>query len=339
MRQSIAFGVSLQRRNMMKIRFIFPRHDFEINLVSKYTCFVGQDSGEGKTELLSLIEDSVQDNSLQIQSSVPVSVATPATLEALLELPTRHVFIIDEFSVLRDAVLKKVQASNHLFICITRALPLHLSYSYYGIYHVTRTDTFFRVSLADDLNVVSQVPQDTECIVTEATAGKSEHELLSNYGIVNLKAAGGRDRIHNVLDKNKKQLILADLGNIGKAYSLLRKDCKRKNIYFYDYSCFEELLNEAPILQRFTKPKLDPYSFDSLERYNSYVLTERTKGTEFHYLHGKKLPKAYLGCKKEDILNSPVGNGLLCYLRDMNSASFLSTSDMSGLNVFDEDNK
>ena len=44
----------------MKIRFIFPRHDFEINLVSKYTCFVGQDSGEGKTELLSLIEDSVQ---------------------------------------------------------------------------------------------------------------------------------------------------------------------------------------------------------------------------------------------------------------------------------------
>ena len=320
----------------MEIKFLFPEHDFKIDIISKYTCFVGKDSGEGKTELLSLIEDSIQDNSLRIQSSVPVSVATPATIEALLELPTRHIFIIDEFSVLRDEILNKIQASNHLFICIARSLPLHLSYSYYGIYHVSRTDTFFRVTPANDMKIVSCIPEDIDCVVTEATENKSEHALLANYGVANLKAAGGRDRIHNALDPNKTQLVFADLANIGKAYSLLRKDCKRGNVCFYNYNCFEELLNEAPILQQFANPKVDPFLFDSLERYNSYMLTVRTKGTVFQYLHGKTLAKAYLNCKKEEILDSSVGKGLLNYLCGMNNNASPSGT-LCRLNIFSKE--
>lgn len=315
----------------MKINFQFPDHEFGIEIVSKYTCFIGKDSGEGKTELLSLIEDSIQDNSLKIQSPVPVSVATPATIEALLELSTRHIFIIDEFSVLRKEILSKIKDSNHLFICITRSLPLHLSYSYYGTYHVTRSNSFFHVEPANDLTVVSTVPDDIDYVVTEATTGRSEHELLDNYGVSNLKAAGGRDKIHKMItaSSNSKQLILADLANIGKAYSLLRKDCKNKGVYFYDYDCFEELLNNAPVLQQFNKPKVDPSSYDSLEKYNSYILTERTKGTQFSYKHGKPLPEALLRYPKEDVLNSTVGIGLLHYIDKQDSK-------LHKLNIFEK---
>lgn len=42
----------------MKISFQFSDHEFSIEIISKYTCFIGKDSGEGKTELLSLIEKS-----------------------------------------------------------------------------------------------------------------------------------------------------------------------------------------------------------------------------------------------------------------------------------------
>ena len=106
----------------MKISFQFPEHEFSIEIISKYTCFIGKDSGEGKTELLSLIEDSIQDNSLKIQSPVPVSVATPATIEALLELSIRHIFIIDEFSVLRKEILSKIKNSNHLYALLDLCL-------------------------------------------------------------------------------------------------------------------------------------------------------------------------------------------------------------------------
>lgn len=42
----------------MKISFQFSDHEFSIEIISKYTCFIGKDSGDGKTELLSLIEKS-----------------------------------------------------------------------------------------------------------------------------------------------------------------------------------------------------------------------------------------------------------------------------------------
>lgn len=52
----IVCGVQLKRRTLMKISFQFPEHEYSIEIISKYTCFIGKDSGEGKTELLSLIE-------------------------------------------------------------------------------------------------------------------------------------------------------------------------------------------------------------------------------------------------------------------------------------------
>lgn len=220
----------------MEIRFLFKEHSFGINVVSKFTCFVGNNSGEGKTELFQLIEDSIQNASLQIQSPVPVSIATPATIEALLELPTRHIFIMDEFAVLRQGILRKIQNSQHLFICITRGLPLRISFSYYGIYHILRTKDFFEVIPANELNVVKNIPNDIDLIVTEACEGESEYQMIANYGIKNIKAVKGRDRIHRALEKNKKQLVLVDLSNIGKAYSILRKDCRAGNVYLYDYN-------------------------------------------------------------------------------------------------------
>lgn len=70
-------------------------------------------------------------------------------------------------------------------------------------------------------------------------------------------------------------------------------------------------------------------SYDSLEKYNSYILTERTKGTQFSYKHGKPLPETLLKYPKEDVLNSTVGIGLLRYIDRQDSK-------LHKLNIFEK---
>ena len=126
----------------MKVEFQWKDRATSLDIVSKFTYVIGIDSGEGKSKLLSQIEDGIQDGSLIINSQYGVVVASPANVVDLLEIPTRKIIILDEFSVLRSTQLKKIKQSNHLFVCITRGLPLHFSCSYNGIYRVVESNGF-----------------------------------------------------------------------------------------------------------------------------------------------------------------------------------------------------
>lgn len=141
----------------MKIKIQFDGHSFEMDLLHKYTCIIGKDSGEGKSELYALMENAVTRRSIDFQAPYPVCLATPGTIMALLGLPMKYIFIIDEFSVLHKDVLRAIQDSQHLFICITRGIPRNISVSNDSFYHVKRNEVFFDVIHVNELMVVEDV--------------------------------------------------------------------------------------------------------------------------------------------------------------------------------------
>lgn len=297
----------------MNVEFRWKDHKTSIDIISKFTCIVGNDSGEGKSKLLGQIEDGILDGSLEIIAPCNVIVASPVNVIDLLEIPTRKIIIIDEFTVLRNAQIEKIKKSIHLFICISRGMPLHLSYSYYGIYNVHEYKEHFELSRANTLNISSNIPKDA-CIVTEAAEKHSEAELLQLVGITNIKCAGGRDRVYRFIDSLTETVVFLDLGNIGQAYSLLMRKSKRSSMQFYDYQCFEQLLSEAPCLKDLRSVELDPLTFESLERYFESLVEEKTRGSKYQYRHGRPLKNAWYEEPVENILDSDVGRGLLDYV-------------------------
>lgn len=300
----------------MKVEFQWKDRATSLDIVSKFTCVVGDNSGEGKSKLLSRIEDGIQDGSLIINSQCGVVVASPANVVDLLEISTRKIIILDEFSVLRSIQLEKIKQSDHLFVCITRGLPLHLSYSYDGIYRVFESNGFLEFVKANTLNISSSIPDDS-LIITEASKGHSEAELLEMYGITNVQNAGGRDRIYKHIDTKRSTTVLMDLGNIGQAYSMLvRKSKSSKSLLrFYDYQCFEQLLNDAPCLANTNKVILDKFKFDSLEQYYEKLVEVKTSNTNYRYQHGRPLTQAWHSEPIKNVLDSKTGRGLFRFIQ------------------------
>ena len=121
--------------------------ELSIDCFSHYTCIFGKDSGEGKTQFYSEIEDGLLTESIEIEVTpqLPFTLATATTIEAILENPQRQVILIDEGSMLKQSVIKKVNNTKHVFISISRAMPLKMEYPLKGIYFLKRDDNWYKL--------------------------------------------------------------------------------------------------------------------------------------------------------------------------------------------------
>lgn len=298
-----------------------------INLHSHYTCLYGEYSGEGKSHFFSSIEQGVNTDTIKVEVSDPnigFTLATAATLEAILGNESKMVIMIDESSMLKESIIKKVNTSKHIFICITRSMPFKMDYPLQGLYKVSRKVSGDIVSFdIDNLNslpIAKDFNNRYDDIIVEASEGRSESQLLGVY-LDGIKSSGGRDRIEKLLRKseNKKVLVFADLGNIGRAYKLLFKRCKENpNIRFYGYQCFEQLLYRSPLVGELPDNTGHISKFDvvSLENYYESLMEERTRGTKLEYKHGKSLKAEFLDKRNFlKVFTSKVGKGIGQYIK------------------------
>lgn len=205
---------------------------------------------------------------------------TGASIEAVLgRTDEKYVIMIDEYSILSGEIIGKARKSDHVFLCVTRAMPWRLSYPLQGLYIVSRSlsegsELSFDLNHYNGLPLLKDISNSFDYIVTEASLNHSEQELLSLY-FSNLIPACGRDKINRVLVKlckenpNCKILVFADLGNIGQAVHILEQKVKENpNIVFYDYMCFEQLLHESKLVKSLgKKSNIDRFSVLSLEEY------------------------------------------------------------------------
>lgn len=101
-----------------------------------------------------------------------------------------------------------------------------------------------------------------DIVVTEAAFEKSEHQFISGLCEITGKkldivAVGGKDKIAKKLRQlsleypNKGILVFMDLGNVSSQFKILKKRCAdNKNIKFFDYTCFEELLAGSSLFKK-----------------------------------------------------------------------------------------
>lgn len=297
-----------------------------INLYSHYTCLYGEFSGEGKSHFFSSVEQGINTNTIEVEvkdSNIGFTLATAATLEAILGNRSRMVIMIDESAMLKSSIINKVNKSKHIFICITRSMPFKMDYPLQGLYKVSRKvvkdEVSFDITNVKQLPIAKDFTNKFDEVVVESKYNKSESQLLNVY-LDNVKCANGRDRIEKLLrgKGNKTILVLADLGNIGRAYKLLSKRCKdNPNIVFYGYNCFEQLLYDSPMVKELPEleKQLNPFDIVSLEVFYEKLLAKKTKGTELEYKHGKPLKNSFLQRKNfHKIFKSKVGKGLYNYI-------------------------
>lgn len=319
------------------IKFIKDGSSLDLDIFSKFTCIIGDNSGEGKTEFFTEIEDGINDRSITIESSLPFAVAHAATIETQINTENITIFMIDEFGMIRSEFLPAILKSKHIFICITRGFDLHFDYGYYSIHFLKRKNDWFILEQPNILNVTNNIDY-CDKIITEADHNRSENQLLSVY-FSNIIPSKGRDKIEKKLrNTNEKILVLADLGNIGVAYRILSERVQdNPNIMFYDYQCFEELLYNCDLVKSLNnKITADVCNFLSLERYYSFLLEKSTKWTNLEYKHGKPLAQDFLDVKNfYKVFDSVIGKGLLNLILNRKTKCgnyLLSNNTISGNN-------
>jgi hypothetical protein len=135
---------------MKSCKVTFTRNDgasVEIELFNHYTCILG-DSGAGKTEFIAMIEDGLADDTITIESELPVDIASTGSLAGLLEISERRIIIVDELAMMKEELLSKINTSKHLFVGFSRAMPLRLECSPDSIYRLKRKGNWFVVESA-----------------------------------------------------------------------------------------------------------------------------------------------------------------------------------------------
>lgn len=291
-----------------------------INVYSKFTCIIGNDSGEGKTEFYSLLEEGFNDGSVTIDAPLPVVLVNEGAFDGIITNKDPYICIIDEGGMFLDRRIRSMNHSPHYFIIISRGITSNISYPYCGIYELNREGDWFNIHHTSRLNVANELRTEYSTILTESAPNRSEHELLSVY-LDNLKACSGRDRIYKgIRNSGNDTLVVADLGNIGPAFSILSEMCREYDVELYDYQCFEELLFESLLVQQLPSTSVTKRSSDSLdvsiEQFYERILTERTKGTILEYKHKAPLSREFLDKKNFDkVFGSSVGKPLLNYIK------------------------
>lgn len=264
-----------------------------LELLSKFTVICGKFSGEGKSEFVNELQDAKLQGRLSMKSSFPVSIATLGTIEDLIELETRHIFILDELSTLDTDVLNKISKSKHIFISICRSFPKGIVYSYHGMYSLHRTNDWFTI---EKLNVlpVTKHPEGITHILTESAKDRSEFQLLSAHWNLPITAANGLGKIAKqlkLLDTNGL-LVFMDLANVNTIFNNIKKNVKHAQIF--DYQSFEDFLLNSEIFKNSRCVDIQVWDFVSLEIFAEKKLELISIGGEYEYTHGKSLPVAYL---------------------------------------------
>lgn len=303
-------------RNSITVDFKSIYGTATIKLYSKFTCISGENSGEGKTEFLTTVRDLLVQGLCTITASNgwDITIVIEAgVLKDVIQKEEPGIIIVDELMSEHYNLVKRLSKSNKLVICVNRSYPLKGEYPLIGTYALVREGDWF--TFKDNTKLLPLLSDSfaPDIILTEASANHSENELLSIY-FQNIKASGSRDKIEKHLRNTSENiLVLADLGNIGRALHILCKRCKENpNIRFYDYQAFEELLFKSDLVQgddnRYPKSCLD---FLSLETYYEKALEDFTRGTPLEYHHGEPLAVVYLdksNCKK--IFDTDIGRPL-----------------------------
>lgn len=303
-------------RNSITVDFNSIYGTASIKLYSKFTCISGENSGEGKTEFLNVLRLLLRQNKCTItaDNGYEVNIVLDnANLKPIITYGKPSILIIDDLTFEQSFLIKEVVKSNKLIICVNRSYPLIGEYPLIGTYTLVREGDWFTFKDNTKLLPLLSDSFTPDTILTEASANHSENELLSIY-FQSIKASGSRDKIEKHLRNTSENiLVLADLGNIGRALHILCKRCKENpNIRFYDYQAFEELLFKSDLVQgddnRYPKSCLD---FLSLETYYEKALEDFTRGTHLEYHHGEPLAVVYLdksNCKK--IFDTDIGRPL-----------------------------
>ena len=113
----------------------------KIKLFSHYTCLYGKDSGEGKTKFYASIEDGLAQDTMEVKiigdDSLKFTLATAGSIRAILDnRENRYVILMDESTMLKDDIIKKINESHHLFIGIGRSMPFKMDYPLAGLYKI-----------------------------------------------------------------------------------------------------------------------------------------------------------------------------------------------------------
>lgn len=275
----------------------------EFDIYSHFTAILG-DSGEGKTLMLELLMQSALTNELSIDAEYPISyIENIATLDTALEVPSRRIIFIDESNVAsaQGNLMRRINKSDHLFVCIGRTATCKGDYPLQGIYEFSCKGDWFTMKPATFLNVSQHVKLP---IITEASENRSEHEVLKRY-FTKILAAGGRNNIEKKLRLYKAATVFADLGNIGRAYYSIRKrllDDPLSNLY--DYQSFEQLIYVAMTEDPKIETNLD---YTTIEEMYERLLSELNIG----YQHGKPLPNSITDMNPEELFNNSIGKGIL----------------------------
>ena len=301
-----------------------------INLCSHYTLIIGENSGEGKSHFFNFFERRFRNSSISITNSMGYSIlfaTTSSALDGFLKIPQRCIIFVDEILLSQGSgYVASLNVSNHLFIVVARNSAFNISAPMNGIYEVKRWidggTLFFDLIQVKSLRLYSgNKIVDFDFIVTESRDGRSEHQLLSEYLDKDIIiAAYGNTRIYKKLTSKVKSgvvLVLMDLSNMSGFYSKLRNLCeKRKDLYFYDYNCFEELLYKSRIIPKNVDVG-SVFDYLTVERYYEALLMESTSGTDLCVKHGQKLPAIYLDKSNFDaIFNTDIGKGLYILIKN-----------------------
>lgn len=310
-------------------------YEVEFNLHSHYTVIIGLDSGEGKSLLFSRIEEGFIDSSFEVKLSNPEMrfvLADPANIEAVLDSEVQQIVMIDESVVLKPEILKRMNNSKHLFICITRSFTFCVECGMNGIYTLQLIGKKFEIEPAPSLRTTDLSNSKAfDKVVVEAAPDRSEGQLLNHYGVPTI-AACGRDRIIKKI-QNDRTLVFADLGGIGRAYKVLYSKClKNNNLYFYDYQSFEEIIYNSRLIQSIpvaSDSQVSVFDVLTIEKYFEQVLFLRTKNTAFEYRHRfSVLSDEYFKQPLTDLVPKGLAEFIQSYQKDKD------TCKLNELNVF-----
>lgn len=288
------------------VRLSGESYDFTLELCSHYTLIEGIDSGEGKSWLYDTIYADNVEGLVKIDCEYPVVFSDIGNILDSLNRSELSVIFVDEITVSKNNSLRKVlDQCKHFIVSISRDSYFNSAAPLDEIYQVTVNNDQFRLL---KYNADFKIPlctsfDDVDVIVTESSAGKSEYALIEALckkyeRDVELVAAAGKDRIANKLrqitkaDPTAKVIVLMDLGNVSSQLRILTKRCRdNKNISFYNWYAFEELLCQSDFILKYGNrvENYSQFSFFSLERYFEFLLAKETEGKPFEYNHNKPI--------------------------------------------------
>lgn len=285
------------------------RYDFD---VKRKISIIQGDSATGKTTLIQLIQDIVDEKSGPGTSiSCPVScvVLSGNLVDAVNKLNqyTEAIILVDEQErfLYTKEFAEAVLASPCYFVFITRddlnMLPYSINEIYClrnsGYYQNTRQIYNSMHQIYPDL-LKRDVNLEPEVIITEDTnSGFEMFEAISKEKGIECISASGKSNVGRLITDCKENAVLAVVdgaafgADIKKA---LHRANHHQNAYIYAPESFEYLVLQSGIVDKSYSDELsnteeyaESSEFASWERYYTALLTESTKGGVYQYSKGK----------------------------------------------------